>query len=109
MEDFRPILFAFYPTFSSFFVDFLQQAKKNLTKVVKEAAAKASETAVKSLITPPLKSGIRSDTEKDVVPDVKSEAKRAANAEVKCCMLTNKKHDDLPAVYLSKSSLVLYK
>lgn len=60
----------------------LQQAKKNLTKAIKEGAAKASETAVKDLIKKPLSTGIKSGIEKDVVPGVKTGAKNAADAEV---------------------------
>ena len=86
----------------------MPQAKKNLTKAIKEGASKASETAVKKLITSPLKSGIKGGIENEVVPGVKSEAKSAANAEVKV-LLTNKENCFVYQSFTTFANLEKYK
>lgn len=58
------------------------QAKKNLTKAIQDQAKAASKEAVKKVIEKPLKTEVKSGMEKQVVPDVKSQANMAAQAQV---------------------------
>lgn len=56
-------------------------AKNKLTKAVKDGAKKASEDAVKTFIKEPLKAQIKSGMQSQVIPDIKSAATKAAQAE----------------------------
>lgn len=49
---------------------------------MKDGAKKASEDAVKTFIKEPLKAQIKSGMQSQVIPDIKSAATKAAQAEV---------------------------
>lgn len=52
-----------------------------MTKAVKDQAKEACKTAVKNVITAPMKKEVKDGMEKEVVPDVKSQAKTADKAQ----------------------------